>query len=233
MPIIRKRKSARRLEDQELIRLMQHDLMMGIGAAYEEYKKTLEYVAHNVLDEAPRLSHLAEDAVQDGFINAINNLVEHPEHLEDPEFRLRAWLTTIVRNQALSILKTGKAHIVLDVGVVGEEMEHAIEEGYIAHFNDDPSIIFEQAQERIQARRVVRQQLATLPPQQRTAVEQKYLVMPQTDGKEKSDVQTAKELKRPVKTVRSQLQRGLKQMREQIEQKTEHSIYPQGKEKTS
>lgn len=222
--------AARQME-LRLIAWMNEDLNEGFGAASETYKDLLTRTAHNVLDDTPRLAHLAEDTVQDGLINALLYLRENPEELERPNFRLRNWLVKIVHNQALKVLAVGKAHIILNAGLLGEEVEDAIEEGYTTHYGD-LLILLERLQSEIEAKHTIREQLATLSPEQRTAVEQKYLKLTPS-GKEKTYEQIAEILNRPVGTVKSQIHHAKAQMREQIEQKKELSFRPRIKKKTS
>ena len=225
--------AARQME-LRLIAWLIDDLHEGFNAVVDAYQDRLKRVAHNVLDDTPRLAHLAEDVVQDGLLNAFLYLRSNPDFLKDPALQLRNWLIKIVQNQALYCIKTGEAHIVLNVGVLGEEIEEVVEEGYITHYGD-PLILLERWQSRMEAKRITRQQLATLSPEQRTAVEQKYLV-PDPFDKEKTYEQVAKELGRPVGTVKSQIKRAKAQMRKQlIDQQAEQLKKPRiySKKRTS
>lgn len=213
--------AARQMESR-LVTWMAEDLNAGFNAAVTTYQGLLLRAAHNVLDSTPHLAHMAEDVVQDGLINALLFLRAHPEFLKKPNCHFRNWLVTIIQNQALHCLKAGEDHITLNAGVLGEEIEEAIEEGYVTHYGD-PVLRLERMQSRMEARRITREQLATLSSEARVAVEQKYL-RPDSSGKEKTYNQVAKELNEPVNTIKSRVNRSLKKMRQQLDQKTEQSV---------
>src|SRR6266568_7862604 len=101
--------AARQME-LRLIAWLIDDLHEGFNAVVNAYQDRLKRAAHNVLDDTPRLAHLAEDVVQDGLLNAFLYLRSNPDFLKDPALQLRNWLIKIVQNQALycTVSKLGK-----------------------------------------------------------------------------------------------------------------------------
>lgn len=87
-------------QDQRLIAWMSDDLDAGFSRVVEVYQKHLQQTAYGLLGDTPRLAHLVEDVVQDGFLNAYLYLQRHPEKLT-PQFHLRAWLTKIVQRHVI------------------------------------------------------------------------------------------------------------------------------------
>jgi RNA polymerase sigma factor (sigma-70 family) len=206
-------------QEKRLIEWMRRDLHAGFNGVVEAYQRYLLWVADGVLGDTPRLAYLVEDVVQDGLLNAFLYLDAHPELLEDrpgdKRFKLKAWLTTIVQHQALKCLVKGEAHIIINAGVLGEEIEEVFEEGYVTHY-DDPMLFIERLESIKEAKRLTRQLLSNLSPEQRIAIEYKYLT-PLKPGQQKiTDEQVANVLGEPVATVKKRVSRAKKQMREQL-----------------
>jgi RNA polymerase sigma factor (sigma-70 family) len=213
-------------QEKRLIEWMRNDLHAGFSQVVVVYQRHLLWVANGVLRDTPRLAHLAEDVVQDGLLNAFKYLATHPEMLEDQpvgkRLKLKAWLTKIVQNQAIACLKTGEAHIIINAGLLGEEVEEEIEEGYATHY-DDPALSFERQENMIErlksikeAKRKTRQVLSSLPHEQRVAVERMYLAPLNPGEKKITYEQAAEALGKPVGTIKSQVSRAMKQMRKQL-----------------
>ena len=206
-------------QEKRLIEWMNHDLHAGFNQVVNVYRQNLLWVANGVLGDTPRLAHLIEDVIQDGLLNAFKHLAMHPEMLEDQpagkRLKLKAWLTKIIQNQALACLKMGEEHIIVNAGVLGEEIEETIEEGYATHYAD-PVLYIERLESRREAKRTTQRLLGSLPYEQRIAVESVYFA-PLKPGEEKITYeQAAKTLGKPIGTVKSQVSRAMKQMREQL-----------------
>jgi RNA polymerase sigma factor (sigma-70 family) len=206
-------------QEKRLIEWMSYDLHAGFNRVVEVYRQHLLWIANSVLGDTPRLAHLVEDVVQDGLLKAFIHLATNPEMLEEQRdgkrLKLKAWLTRIVQNQALACLRVGEAHIVVNAGLLGEELEEAIEDGYTTHYND-PVLFIERLESIREAKRATRRLLSSLPQEQRMAIEQMYLA-PLSPGEEKVTYeQAAVALGKPVGTVKSQVSRAMKQMREQL-----------------
>jgi len=210
-------------QEKRLIEWMSRDLHAGFNRVVEVYQRHLLWVANGVLGDTPRLAHLVEDVVQDGLLNAFLYLDAHPEMLEDQpadkRFRLKAWLTTIVQNQALKCLEKGEAHIIVNAGLLGVEVEEAFEEGYVTHY-DDPVLFMERLESIREAKRITRQLLSNLTREQRIAIERKYLTPLKPGQKKITDEQVAKALGEPVAAVKKRVSRAKKQMREQLTRQT-------------
>lgn len=203
-------------QEKRLVEWMSHDLRAGFNQAVKVYRQHLLWAADGVLGDTPRLAHLVEDVVQDGLLNAFEHLSTHSQMLrEQPPLKLKAWLTKIVRNRALTCLKMGDAHLVINAGLLGEELEETIEEGYLTHY-DDPVLFIERMESIREAKLITRHALGSLSYEQRIAIEYVYLTPLNPAGKKMTYEQAAAALGKPVGTVKSQVSRAIKQMREEL-----------------
>ena len=81
---------------------------------YEEYHELIESVAIKIL----RDQHAAEDAVQ----NTYKQIIDHFEKIyEVPCEKLRYWIISIVRNEALMILRKEKRVVTLEDWTIVEQ----------------------------------------------------------------------------------------------------------------
>ena len=197
-------------QELRLIRWMRQDIQKGFGAVVEAYGYQLKRAAEGVLDSTPRLAHLAEDVVQDGLIKAFIELQNKPEKLTR-SLKLRAWLYKIVINQALSCLKTGENHLVITAGLLGEELDEEVLEGYIQHY-DDPVLLFERLESIHEAKQHVRRAKSILSHNEAAAVDQIFFQPPQPGGKKTTYKQAAEALGKPEGTVKALVSRAKTRM---------------------
>ncbi len=199
-------------QERRLIDLMRQDIRTGFDAVVEAYHSQLLRAAHNTLDDTPRLAHLAEDVVQDGLLKAYLFLRANQDMLT-PALKLRAWLHKIVLNNARHCLTTGEHHLTITSGFMGEEIDEEFLEGYGQHY-DDPSILFERAESRIEAKQQVRRAKSVLTPDERTAIDIRYL---QSGGRDRKEVPSYKQvgeaMNKPVGTVKSLVSHAKAKMR--------------------
>src|SRR6184192_41224 len=95
-------RQVRELRDQQLLAWMKEDFEAGFGKVVEDYWYELYSYAYSILDGSC-LTHLSEDAVQEGLFSAYKNLRHNRQKLD--HLHLRQWLYVIVRQKAIECLK--------------------------------------------------------------------------------------------------------------------------------
>ena len=105
------RRRGRKLRDQRLLARMKDDFDAGFGKVVEEYWRELYKWAYKLL-AGSGLTHLAEDAVQEGLFSAYKDLRHNRQKLYN--LYLQHWLYAIVGKKPLSALyKVTERHILL------------------------------------------------------------------------------------------------------------------------
>jgi RNA polymerase sigma-70 factor (ECF subfamily) len=140
-------------DDHELAAAMAAGSQVALADLYDRYSGLAYGIALRVLGDPAR----AEDAVQEAFLNVWNRAQSF-----DPERgSLRTWLLTAVRNRSIDYLRGRGAH---------ERQELELQPAQATSPRGDPwrevSLSLE--------REAVREALASLPPEQRQAIELAY-----------------------------------------------------------
>ena len=176
--------------DDLAIRLRQRD-PDALGQLFREHGRRALGLAYDVLGDHA----LAEDAVQDAFVS----LWERAHLIEPGRGRVAALLMTIVHRRAIDALRSRAQR-----GASGEPVEEAIDER-AAELLD--RVLDSLASER--TRLHMRESLASLPAEQREAVELAYF-----RGLTHSEIASATSA--PVGTVKSRLRLGLGKLRDSL-----------------
>jgi RNA polymerase sigma-70 factor, ECF subfamily len=170
------------MNDSELIRQCQR----GDGAAF---RRLYERHAHLALRTAYGVLHdraLAEDAVQEAFVRAFNNIAKF-----DAERSFGPWLTRIVVNEAIRLTqwrRKGGDPTANDIHQIAAE---------------DPEREITQSERR----RLLQESVADLPPDLSALVVLKYF-------RDLSDPEIARTMECPVGTVKSRLARARAMLKE-------------------
>src|SRR2546421_50776 len=90
-----------RLCDEELLQLARAGNLQALNELFGRYRRLAFFVAHRVLDDAEN----AEDAVQDGFLHALNGL-DTFKGLSS----FKTWLMCVVQHAALQLRKQRSRH---------------------------------------------------------------------------------------------------------------------------
>jgi RNA polymerase sigma-70 factor (ECF subfamily) len=134
----------------------------------------------------------ADDVVQDAFIKAYTRLHQFEEGRS-----FRAWLLTIVANEARNRHRAAGRRAAVTLRVIPPAEDHA----------DDPALAFEAHEARLR----LAQAVASLPDSDREIVALRYFA-------ELSEAETAEVLACPVGTVKSRLSRALVRLRTTLTQ---------------
>src|SRR5947209_13886110 len=97
-------RQGRELRDQSLLAWMKEDRDAGFGKVVENYWRELYNWAYKLLEDSG-LTHLAEDAVQEGLFSAYKYLRRNRQKLCG--LYLQQWLYAIVRQKVIAYLKQG------------------------------------------------------------------------------------------------------------------------------
>jgi RNA polymerase sigma-70 factor, ECF subfamily len=174
-------------DDNALVQLVADGDSAAIAALYDRYGRLAYGLAYRVLSDGPA----AEEAVQDAFLQVWRKAATF-----DPErgAGFRAWLLTIVHNRAIDTVRRrsrqGAREVELDADAPYEG-------------GTDPANEVLATLDRAQ----VRQAMATLPDEQRTAIELAYF-----DGLTHREI--AERAGLPLGTVKGRLRLGLHKMHE-------------------
>lgn len=208
--------------DQQLLALMKEDFEIGFGKVVEVYWCELSRWAYKQL-QGSGLTHLSDDAVQEGLINAYKDLRRNRQKLNT--LHLQHWLYTIVKHEVGACLKQKNkmAHL---AGMLGWENEaEDIAASRPADDNDDPTYCLERSETISEIRRTIRELLKSLPDTQREVVVFKYFSPDGTQPEEIPFQQIAERFNRPVGTIRSDSSRAIQHMRKRlIEQCKENKV---------
>lgn len=204
----------REFRDQRLLAWMKEDFDAGFGKVVEDYWRELYSWAYKLL-ESSGLTYLAEDAVQEGLFSAYKDLRHHRQKLDN--LHLQHWLYAIVRQKTVECLEQGHKTTHL-AGLLGWENEREdIAARRVADATCEPAYCLECRETTREARRTVTELLKCLTDTQREVVVLKYLSQEGTEPKELSSHQLAERLNKPAGTVRSDISRAMRHMRERLE----------------
>jgi RNA polymerase sigma factor (sigma-70 family) len=194
---------------------MKEDFDAGFGKVVENYWRELYNWAYKLL-EGSGLTHLAEDAVQEGLFSAYKDLRHHGKKLDT--LHLQHWLYAIVRQKSLECLTQGNKTTHL-AGLLGWESEgEDIAARSVVDAAYDPAYRLERWETISEARRTVTELLKSLSDTQREVVVLKYLSQDGTESKEIPYQQIAERLNKPVGTVKSDVSRAMQHMRKRLTQ---------------
>ena len=203
----------RELRDKRLLVWMKEDFDAGFGKVVEDYWGEL-YIWANKLLESSGLTYLAEDAVQEGLFSAYKDLRHHRQKLD--ELHLQHWLYAIVRQKTFECLEQGHRTVHL-AGLLGWENEREdIAAMRRADATYEPAYCLECWETIWEARRTVTELLNSLTDTQREVVVLKYLSQGGTEPREITYQQIAEKLNKPPGTVRSDMSRAMRHMRERL-----------------
>jgi RNA polymerase sigma factor (sigma-70 family) len=192
---------------------MKEDFEAGFGKVVADYWRELYYWTYKML-EGSGLTHLAEDAVQEGLFSAYKDLRHHRQKLSN--LHLQHWLYAIVRQKAIECLEQRNKPVHL-AGLLGWENEgEDIVASRSTDADDDPASLLERWETISEACRTVTELLTSLSDTQREAVMLRYLAQ---DGREPEEIpyqQLAERLNKPVGTVRSDVSRAMQRMRKRL-----------------
>ena len=210
-------RQGRELRDQLLLAWMKEDLDAGFSKVVENYWRELYNWACTLL-EGSGLTHLAEDAVQEGLFSAYKDLRHNRQKLCN--LCLQHWLYAIVKQKCLACLqreaKQGNktAH---PAGLLGWENEgEDIAASSSAGTAYDPAYRFERWETISEAHRTVTELLKSLSDTQREVVMLKYLAQDGTGSEEIPYQQIAERLNKPVGTIKSDVSRAMQHMRKRL-----------------
>jgi RNA polymerase sigma-70 factor (ECF subfamily) len=183
------------MTDEEL--LLEYRLS-GVPRVFENLVKRYERELYNYLRRFLGNEAMAEDAFQATFMQ-----VHLKCHLFDGERKVRPWLYTVATNQAIDIQRRNRRHRLVSLDrpnrVQNEELGSLV--NMLEGPGDDPSDRLEQNERR----EWVRQAVAALPEQLRTAVRLVYF-------RGLKYREAADELSVPVGTVKSRLHTAVKRL---------------------
>src|SRR6266566_2894867 len=207
------RRQGRKLRDQKLLAGMKDDFEAGFGKVVEEYWRELYNWAYRLLEGAG-LTHLAEDAVQEGLFSAYKDLRHSRQKLCN--LYLQHWLYAIVRQKAIECLTQGNKTIHL-AGLLGWENEgEDIATRRSTDVAYDPAYRLERWESICEAHRTVTELLKCLSDTQREVVVLRYLSQNGTEPAEMTYQQIAERLNKPAGTVRSDISRAMQHMRKRL-----------------
>jgi RNA polymerase sigma-70 factor, ECF subfamily len=183
------------MTDEEL--LMEYRLT-GSPAVFETLVKRYERELYNYLRRFLSNQVLAEDAFQATFMQ-----VHLKCHLFDAERKVRPWLYTVATNQAIDIQRRNRRHrlVSLDRPNRGQQEELGALIDVLSSREVDPGDGIEQSERR----EWVREAVAALPEQLRSAVKLVYF-------RGLKYREAADELEVPVGTVKSRLHSAVKRL---------------------
>lgn len=170
------------MNDSELIRQCQR----GDGAAFRRLYERHVHLALRTAYGVLRDRELAEDAVQEAFVRAFNNIAKF-----DAERSFGPWLTRIVVNEAIRLTQWRSKG--------GQPTAE--------HFEQISPLDTEREITNSERRRVLQDCVALLPPELSALVVLKYF-------RELSDPEIARTMECPIGTVKSRLARARTMLRE-------------------
>ncbi len=183
------RRRGRKLRDQQLLAGMKDDFDAGFGKVVEEYWRELYKWDYKLL-AGSGLTHLAEDAVQEGLFSAYKDLRHNRQKLCN--LYLQHWLYAWENE--------------------GEDIA-AVRSADITH---DPAYRLERWESICEAHSIVTELLKSLSGTQREVVVLKYLSQNGAETAEITYQQIAKRLNKPAGTVRSDISRAMQRMRKRF-----------------
>lgn len=177
------------LSDDALMRALSYDHAdWAIEQLYMRYKQYMYSLAYRILHD----SYLAEDVIQEVLLTLWHKAALYQENLGS----LKSWLQTIVRNRALDKVRSSVyreqqfTHLDMVAGL--EIVSHEPELWQVVWGDEQTSCL--------------RRALATLPAEQRQAIELNYFAG-------YSHAEIASQLRLPVGTVKGRIRLGLQRIK--------------------
>jgi RNA polymerase sigma-70 factor (ECF subfamily) len=177
-------------DDTQLLRRVAHGDRQAFSQLYDRYAGVLYSTIVRVLNNTEE----ANDALQDVFLQIWDKADTYDASLGKPF----TWALTLTRNKAIDRLRALKRRYSFI-----EEISHEMEETSRS-FNSGSDDIFTQDQAAL-----IRAAVATLPLEQRQAIEMAFL-----GGLTQSEIAAA--LNQPLGTIKARIRRGLLRLREAL-----------------
>jgi RNA polymerase sigma-70 factor (ECF subfamily) len=178
-------------DELRLVERLRAQDQTALDTLYERYSKVVYAIALRIIGQAAD----AEDVVVDSFWQVWQQAASY----DASRGQLRTWIVTIARSRALDRLRALRRSPLADA----EEVDVA---GREVVADDDP----EQAAWLAQQSSIVRTALASLPREQREALELAYY-----HGLSQSEV--AERLGEPLGTIKTRIRLGMMKLREQLQ----------------
>jgi RNA polymerase sigma-70 factor, ECF subfamily len=178
--------------DRDLVRRVRDRDEEAFRGLFARYAPTAKALAFRVV----RQSHLAEEIVQEAFMAVWRN----PDAYDDGRGSVRSWLMGMVHHRAVDLVRREEAYRRRAEDSIAEAKQEQVDHA-------------EEVTERMalpQERRIVREALDELPPEQRAVLEMMYF-----DGLSQSQV--AQKTGLPLGTVKSRTLLGMRRMRTALE----------------
>jgi RNA polymerase sigma-70 factor, ECF subfamily len=180
------------VNNQRLVELLAHIARKNHGSFKQLYELTSAHL-YGVAMRIVRRRELAEEALQDAFINVWGHADSYAARLSTP----MTWLITLVRNKALDLLRKDK----LKSGATCSIDDDLAHWGDLAADNADPQDILAHAAEH----RELHRHLSSLDPRYRQSLALAYF-----DGM--SHAELAAHLQVPLGTAKAWVRRGLEKL---------------------
>lgn len=169
--------------DSDLIGLVGNGDGVALMSLYDRYNRQAFGLAYRILGDAPT----AEEVVQDAFLA----LWRHARSFDTGRGGVKTWLLTIVHNRSIDRIRSAKSR--------GGTVE--LEVADYAGITTDP---WDEVADRLDGAQV-REAVAELPPDQRTAVELAYFQgLTHQEIAEQTDI--------PLGTIKGRLRLGLRKL---------------------
>jgi RNA polymerase sigma-70 factor (ECF subfamily) len=178
-------------DELQLVERLRAQDQTALDTLYERYSKIVYAIALRIIGQAAD----AEDVVVDSFWQVWQQAAAY----DASRGQLRTWIVTIARSRALDRLRVLRRSPLADA----EEVDVA---GREVAADDDP----EQSAWLSQQSSIVRAALASLPREQRQALELAYY-----HGLSQSEV--AERLGEPLGTIKTRIRLGMMKLREQLQ----------------
>lgn len=174
------------LDDLELVRLIQNSELEAFSEFYDRYVNLIYSIAYNILGSQP----LAEDVTQDVFLKIWLKI----DNYEPNKAKISTWLSSITRNRAIDLARK-RNKINRQVSWADAARGQSLD-------GDSP----EERTELNLTRKRVREALAELPEEQRSALALAYFRdMTQKEIAEKSG--------EPLGTIKTRVRLGMQKLR--------------------
>lgn len=190
------------LPDKELMARLSSGDAAALSTLYNRYGDIVYSTALRVLRDV----HLAEDVSQEVFMR----LWRQPDKYAAEKGSFVTWLLSVTRNRAVDWLRRRRRRFRYETASP-EQLEMEIPAGDC----DDPALSAEQ----LEQRRTVRALLASLPREQRRAIELAYFGG--FSNREVALLQGA-----PLGTVKTRIRLGMMRLREELRPRTEPKTEP-------
>lgn len=174
------------LDDLELVRLIQNSELEAFSEFYDRYVNLIYSIAYNILGSQP----LAEDVTQDVFLKIWLKI----DHYEPDKAKVSTWLSSITRNRSIDLARKRK------------KVNHQISWADAAHNQNLDGDNPEERTEINLTRGRVREALAQLPEEQRSALALAYF-------RDMTQKEIAEESGEPLGTIKTRVRLGMQKLR--------------------